>query len=419
MSNFNFTKNMGKGVLALALIFGFSLSLTSYAQDSKSNRVHVYSMDDLPAPGGDGEIKLNPFNVYVFHGMINIGSNFINMNGAGLKGIDPGKDGVVSEVSGAVIRSNKNMVYMENFVVMLGSNGSQGYDFSDPSGKKYCNIFSGCSVLDAPGVTSKGVGKITGFNTTCIDLNYWNTADGLKVGGDMDKFTSALNYVTGIKKGAAFEILDGATINDIVATGNYFIYKGGIGIKVNPSAQIDQARFSLNLFRGQDKFLEGVDSFTPGWQMFGNGVGIPDTQAKAYFYMTGNSNATNFPDQSSFQKIAGNTNTKVEQKFKAEGNNKFVYTGKQVVNVDITADVRGISSNFKGSYTLVVMKNGVEKIEPNSTVSNIPQGQGFSLSLTTQTNMTSGDFLELYIKSNNNPDLKPLIITEMIFKIEE
>ena len=408
-------KMLSFGLLALSLVL-FTNQTTA---QEKSNRIQVMSLGDLPAPDSKGEIKLNPFNVYVFHGMINLGSNYINMNGAGLKGIDPGKDGVVSEAQGAVIRSKNQMVYLENFAVMLGSSNSSGYDFSDNTKKRYCNIFSGCSILDAPGVTSKGVGKVSGFNTTCIDLNYWNTADGLKVGGNMDKFTSALNYITGIKKGAAFEIVDGAIINDIVATGNYFVYKGGTGVKVKPSARVDQARFSLNLFRGQDKYLDGVNSFTPGWQFFGNGVCIPDTQAKAYFYMTGNANATTFPDQGSFQKVAGNTNTKVQQKFKSEGNNRFVYTGKQVVNVDVTASVIGTSSNFKGTYTLCIMKNGIEKIEPMSTVNNIPQGQGFSLNLNTQVDVTNGDFLEVHVKSNNNQDLNPLIINEMIFKLEE
>ncbi|MFY8187007.1 MAG: hypothetical protein ACOVLC_03525 [Flavobacterium sp.] len=105
--------------------------------------------------------------------------------------------------------------------------------------------------------------------------------------------------------------------------------------------------------------------------------------------------------------------------FQAVGNNKSKYTGTQVLNVDLYATINGISSTFDGSYTLAIMKNGVEVILPNSTVSNIPEGQGFSISLMTDANLVNGDELEVFIRSNNNPKIKPVIVSEMIFKIEE
>jgi hypothetical protein len=416
-------KLLNKMTLKNAMMFfisvGFAFTANTISAQSKTNVVEVGGIADLPPASSTGEIKLNPFSVYVIHGMVDLGVNYININGAGIRGVDPGKDGFVSKVEGAVLRSKKNLVFIENLSVLNASRGTSAYDFEDTTGNYYCNIFSGSSVIDAPGVTSKGVGTVRGFNTTCIDLNYWDTADGIKIGGKMLKFTSALNYITGIKQGAAFEIMGDAIIEDIVATGNYFVYKGGVGVKVNPTAQVKLARFSLNLFKGQDKFLEGIDSYTPGWQMFGNGVGVPDTQAKAYFYMTGNSLSTNFQAQNAFEKIQGNTVPKVQQLFQAVGNNKFKYTGTQVINVDLYATVNGISSTFDGSYTLAIMKNGVEVILPNSTVSNIPEGQGFSISLTTDASLVNGDELEVFIKSNNNPKIKPVIVSEMVFKIEE
>jgi hypothetical protein len=37
----------------------------------------------------------------------------------------------------------------------------------------------------------------------------------------------------------------------------------------------------------------------------------------------------------------------------------------------------------------------------------------------TDANLVNGDELEVFIRSNNNPKIKPVIVSEMIFKIEE
>ena len=56
---------------------------------------YINSLADFPAPF-QGVIKLKPNKMYVVSGFINIGLNAINLNGAGIKGFDPGKDGVLS-----------------------------------------------------------------------------------------------------------------------------------------------------------------------------------------------------------------------------------------------------------------------------------------------------------------------------------
>lgn len=71
------------------------------------NVVEVHSMTDLPKPV-NGEITLNAAKIYTFSGFVDITPNFINMNGAGLKGNDPTKDGVMSAVKGAVLNSTES-----------------------------------------------------------------------------------------------------------------------------------------------------------------------------------------------------------------------------------------------------------------------------------------------------------------------
>ena len=230
----------------------------------EGNVVYVKELKDFPAPF-QGVIKLLPTKMYIVSGLINIGTNAINLNGAGLKGMDPGKDGVISSVVGAVLRSRDVMVYLESFAVICASTETKAYDLVDLTGNNYLNLFAGCSVLDAPNIQSSGVGQITGFNTICMIENFWRTKDGMKLTGSMEKFTSTLNYITGISSGAGIEILSNANIKDVIIQSCYFVYAGQSGIKVNKGALVDQGRLSINLFRGVDKKLDGFDSFTPGW----------------------------------------------------------------------------------------------------------------------------------------------------------
>lgn len=132
-----------------------------FSTNSNSNLVYVYSLADLPTPAST-VIILDASKMYIFSGFVDISPNYIIMNGAGLRGTDPQKDGVMSSVSGAVLRSTNTSVYMENFAVIPLTGTTKAYDFSDSTGTKFCNLFSGCSVIEV-GTPSLGVGQISGF----------------------------------------------------------------------------------------------------------------------------------------------------------------------------------------------------------------------------------------------------------------
>ena len=397
-----------------------SLVLTSVTAQQKSE-VHVNSLRDLPEPD-DKEIVLESFKNYVFHGTVDIKDSYITMKGGSLTGVDPGKDGVTSTYPGPILQSKREMVYIENFRVVVGSDQGSGYLFEDPSGRRYCNIFAGHSVIDAPNVDSQGVGTIKGFNSICMDLGYWNAADGLKVGGTIGKFTNSLNYVTGLKNGVAVEFLPDAKLKDLVLKDNYYVVKenrNNVGIMVHKEASVDAARLSLNLFRGVEKAFEGVNSYAPGWEMVKNGKEVPDTETRLFSYMTNNTQSTEFQKQNTFQVIKGNTRAKVAHKIEARGNNKFIYVGKRSKNVSLRATVSGNTSNYDGSYTIAFRRNGVQTVQPTSSVRGLSQGSPFSLSVTTEMELQPNDEISLYIRSNNNQDLRPVIVNEMTIEIKE
>lgn len=383
-----------------------------------ANVVVVSDMKDLPSPY-QGVIKLAPNKMYIVAGPVNIGTNCINLNGAGLRGNDPGKDFIISSVAGAVLRSRDVDVYMESIGVICASTETSGYDFQDLTGTKYANIFTGCSVLDAPNIASAGVGKITGFNTVCIEKNYWKCKDGIKVAGNMQKWTNTLNYVTGITKGAAVEFMDNAVVNDVIIQSCYFVYSGETGIKMNKGAMVDQGRLALNLFRGVTNLLVGFDSYTPGWEMHMNGVGVADSKGMGYLYMNDNTAPTGFKTASLYTKVNGTTKVLKSDKFTTPSSNKFVFTGKRSTTLNVFAAVSAKSSatDDGNGYSIAIMKNGTELIAPNSTVANLGRNAGFQLTLQTQVELISGDYIEVWLKSNTNTT--PIVVSDLQFKVSE
>ena len=212
-----------------------------------SNLVYVYSLADLPNPSS-AAITLDATKMYIFSGIIDISPNYLNLNGAGLRGTDPGKDGVMSTVSGGVLRSTDVSVFIENLAVLPASATTKAYDFADATSTKFCNLFTGCSVVEI-GIPSLGVGQVSGFKAITTIKNYWNCKDGIKVTGNVGKFASAYNFINGITSGSGIEFLAALTIDDIDLSNNYFIYTGQTGIKVNSGATIDRGRMTTNMFR--------------------------------------------------------------------------------------------------------------------------------------------------------------------------
>ena len=393
----------------------FSVFLQSaWSQDS--NVVDVFESSDFPAPV-EFEILLDPEKAYIVHGEINIGENFISLNGASLQGVDPGKDRIISKTKGAILRSRNASVYLEKISVLCADKRTSGYDFRDDSNSFFCNIFKGCSVLEPPGLLSGGVGKISGFNTTCIDLNFWNVGKGLQVGGTMNKFTMVYVYIANIRKGAAVEFLSDAKIEDIVITGNYFIYGGSEGIKVNRGTKINQGRMSLNLFNGQAKFTSGFDSWTPGWEMVSNSDGVPDSRAGASIYMNDNETATEFTASGVYRKIEGITESIYLKKFDDIQENKLIYVGNKRITIDVVVTVTGISSYDDADVSIALMKNGKELILPKASNYNVDYNRSFQMRLDVQVDLQPLDFIEVFLKADNNINNKPVLVKDLIMKV--
>ncbi|HVG15339.1 MAG TPA: hypothetical protein VM935_10270, partial [Chitinophagaceae bacterium] len=170
----------------------------------------IRSLSDLPAPVS-GEIKLDSTKTYSFSGLVNISPNYINANGAALRGTNPIRDGILSTVGGAIIRSTNMHVYIEKMLVVPFSAATKAFDFSDATGTRSCNLLSAINIKDVA-MPTEGVGQVSGFRAVIILQNYWATAKGIKVTGAMGRFICGFTLISGISSGAGIEFLPGLTV---------------------------------------------------------------------------------------------------------------------------------------------------------------------------------------------------------------
>ena len=381
---------------------------------SDSSMVLVQSLTDLPT-AASGVITLESAKTYSIRGGINISPNYININGAVLLGTNPSQDAILSSVAGGILRSTGNSVFIENLAVIPLGGTTKAFDFADATGTKFCNLFSGCSVVEI-GVPSLGVGQISGFKSITIAQNYWKCTDGIKLTGNVGKFCSFLNFITDVTSGAGMEFLSGLTIDDIDLSNNYFIYTGQTGVKVNVGATVDLGRMTTNMFRNVGTILSGFDSYTPGWSMSQN-TGIPNTRAFSTIYMNDNANATTLSAAETYYKIAGTT-TAIGAKRFTTSSNRLTYMGKKNITARVFAVVGGRSPANGTDLSIAIAKNGTIISFPNSSIGSMINNQGFQVILETEVDFATGDYVEVFIKRSSSSG-SSMVIKDMQFRVSD
>lgn len=379
-----------------------------------NNIVNVSGLSDLPTPVSSA-ITLDATKMYIFSGIVNISPYNLNLNGASISGIDPAKDGIMSSVSGGILRSTGLSVYIANLAVIPLTGTTKAYDFADGTGTKFCNIFAGSSVVEI-GTPSLGVGQISGFKAVTLKQNYWNCTDGLKVTGTLGKFCASLCFFTGVSAGSGIEFLAASVIDDVDLSNNYFIFTGQTGVKVNAGATIDRGRMMTNMFRGITTYLSGFDSYTPGWQMVAN-TGIPNSRAFAFLFMTANTTATSLPVTNTFYKIAGTTTTVNAKKFSAT-TNKITYIGKTDIVGKVFVIIGAKAPAASSDFSIVIAKNGVAIATPLASMAAAANNQSFQISFITELDLTTNDYVEVFIKSNNS-NATTITVEELQFRITD
>ncbi len=387
----------------------------SLSYKPNANLIYVYSMADLPTPAGNA-ITLDANKMYIFSGFVDISPNFIVINGAGLRGIDPQKDMVASNVSGAVLRSTNTNIFIQDLAIAPLSSATKAYDFSDSTKTKYFNSFSGSSVVEI-GPPTLGVGQISGFKAITFTKNYWKVSDGIKIAGNVGKFTSAYCFVEGVTSGSGIEFLSGLTVDDIDLSNNYFIYTGQTGVKVNAGAAINRGRMTTNMFRGVTTPLAGINSFSSGWSMKQN-TDIPDSRAFSFIFFTNNpvGNVTPLPTVGTFVKIVGPT-TMINQKRFTATDNRITYNNVEPIVGKISVVIGAKAPAVNSDFSIAIAKNGTV-ITPFASMAAAANSQYFQIILNTEVDLVNNDYIEVFIRSNS-VNATSIVVDELQFRVTD
>ncbi len=322
---------------------------------------------------------------------------------------------IMSTVSGAVVRSADFNIVIQSLSILTGNSNTKAFDFSDATGTHYCSLLAGTTVAEA-GISGLGVGKISGFKAITFLNTFINCTDGIKITGNVGRFAASLNYFTNITAGSAIEFLAAANVTDVDISNNYLNFIGQTGFKVNAGSLINRARLTTNMFNGVGTFLSGFDSFTPAWEVFQNTM-VPNSRSFCFTYMNNNTVATSLPVLNTFYKIAGNTVSAKEQRFVAS-DNRLVYVGKRELNAKVLVVVGAKSPVVNGDFSIAIAKNGVIIPYPNGSIAASANNQSFQITLATEVDMLTNDYIEVFIRKNNN-NTSTITIEDMQFRVTD
>jgi len=199
---------------------------------------------------------------------------------------------------------------------------------------------------------------------------------------------------------------------------SFVAFGGATALSVDASAVIPVESYILDTvnFSGGATYTGGV-TYTDNKAFFSNCKGIINSSAIGQMYYTNNTTQNNIATRDVFEDINGTTTAgAINQKF-SHANNRLTYTGGIARSFKVTAFLSALSVNTNAVTILIrIAKNGVTiaESEAQSTTSSSTRSESFPSQAIIE--MTTGDFVEMYIANATNGN--SLLVTELNVIIE-
>ena len=197
---------------------------------------------------------------------------------------------------------------------------------------------------------------------------------------------------------------------------SFVVLSGETGISVDAGATIGDEKYILDTvnFSGGGTYTSGV-TYTDNKALFVNCVGLTNTSTKGLMYMLNNTTNTSIgiSNVNTWVKAAGTTTAGTNSKF-THTTNRLTYNGAFTNSflVTVNATVRSGSSNQ--SISIGVAKNGTIIDESEGIIrtgtSNVEMGGSTQAVL----EMTTNDYVELFVRNTNSPDVR---VTDFNFNV--
>jgi|688.fasta_scaffold02291_9 hypothetical protein len=277
-----------------------------------------------------------------------------------------------------------------NFLDCNSSGGGSGVG----TVQNYSNfIMSDCALLNSSGMTFNGTIGTVGF-VQCL-------FSGVAAQTTLN-FPSTLTITRRIR----------VTYSSFVAFG------GATAINVSTSAVIPVEGYILDTcnFSGGATYTAGVQ-FNDNKALFTNCKGIGNSAEIGQCYFTNNTTQNTIATTGVFEKILGTTTaSSVNQKFN-HTNNRLTYTGGITRSFRVTASCSAQAITTNNTIILVrAAKNGTTIAESESQATTSATGRNENFYSQAIVELTTNDFLELFIANGSNAN--NLLVTELNMIVE-
>lgn len=187
---------------------------------------------------------------------------------------------------------------------------------------------------------------------------------------------------------------------------SFVAFGGATAIFVSTDASIPTEAYVLDTinFSGGATYTGGVD-YTSNTAFFSNCKGIVNSSAIAQMHFNNNTTFTVVGGANNFVKVAGvTTPNSINQKF-THTDNRLTYSGGIDRSFKIGAVV-SVSANNGQIVTVRIAKNGVTLTDSESQATISANGRFENLKCQTIVEMTTGDFIELYLSNSANTNVR-------------
>ena len=200
---------------------------------------------------------------------------------------------------------------------------------------------------------------------------------------------------------------------------SFVAFGGATALDLDVNAVIPVESYILDTvnFSGSGSTYTGGVTYTDNKAFFSNCKGIINSSAIGQMYYTNNTTQNPIATTNVFEKVLGTTTEgSINQKF-SHTDNRLTYTGGLARSFKVTAFLSAQAINTNATTVLIrIAKNGVTIAESEAQSTTSSTGRNESLPCQAIIEMTTDDFVEMYIANATNAN--NLLVTELNVVIE-
>lgn len=201
---------------------------------------------------------------------------------------------------------------------------------------------------------------------------------------------------------------------------SFVTLSGETGVNFNTSATIGDEKYILDTcnFSGGGTYVTGL-THTSNKSLFANCVGITNTSTRGFMYMVNNTNDTTIgmPNVNVWVKADGTTTANANNSKYTHTSNRLTYTGafSTAFQVSVNCNVR--SGSPSQVISVGVAKNGTILAESEMTIRTDISNQEYPGSTAAQVDLTTNDYIEIFVKNTSTSSLRIADLNVSITKI--